>query len=642
MPGFISPGSGRAGVRAPQIPEALAPAQQPASRLPGGRHEGLSALEPRRGPPPATNAAPMAPRTGPPSQPARTPPRTSRPAPEAAVPWSVDDAIREMSALSFERVRRWFKKSASEQYLYAKSLTPEQRGALEQALEQRFRDPSDPQAAAALDMWLSVQQARLRTHTPEQQTAHRWRLLTQSALPAVTGVRAGAAAARLRRNWSDYYASPERPEYSPAFSNFMRIIGDESLNFFTRMLVAHRLAYHAYREGTLAETHASELTVFTWLRVTQRRNIGLLVDEPIPRYVSGALAMAERRRMNGAGPSTLDLDLQQQRKPLGDEIRGWLAAAGQDGLPQAGAFDKEPLAHSFARLLARRRPSEGNSGADAAKVLQDGARVIRAVAEDPELRGRVFAMAENALGTCGDNVAEGFSSIVLAVGRHQMVKAVEHGEVDAASLNRDARQFFRLDVLEQEVHRFIARKLEATEAALLANEQAARRTSGFLAGPRRFHLSNEHAQLKRMKDRLTNEPLEIMLHAKVQLARQLDLPADLPTTMSHQSVSVLTKADLEDIAGAIRTREAKGAALRAFVRSDPEQRWLTAMKDLHAHQLQPIWKDYEDDPVWAEELHPREGESFTDWQTGYERRCHAALNKAEAAELELLFELAGM
>jgi hypothetical protein len=71
-------------------------------------------------------------------------------------------------------------------------------------------------------------------------------------------------------------------------------------------------------------------------------------------------------------------------------------------------------------------------------------------------------MAENALGTCGDNVAEGFSNIVLAVNRHQMAKAVERGDVDGAGLDRETRQLFRLNVLEQEVHRLIAHKLEAT------------------------------------------------------------------------------------------------------------------------------------------------------------------------------------
>jgi hypothetical protein len=80
-----------------------------------------------------------------------------------------------MSDLSPQRTKRWFKKSASEQYLYAKSLTPEQRSALEQALEQRFRNSQEPHAGEALDMWLSVQQARLRTHSPEQRAAHRGR-----------------------------------------------------------------------------------------------------------------------------------------------------------------------------------------------------------------------------------------------------------------------------------------------------------------------------------------------------------------------------------------------------------------------------------------------------------------------------------
>ena len=79
-----------------------------------------------------------------------------------------------MAALSPERETRLFKKSASPQYRYAKGLTAEQRGQLESALEQRFRNPAAPAEArdSALAMWLSVQQARLRTHTAGHRNHH--------------------------------------------------------------------------------------------------------------------------------------------------------------------------------------------------------------------------------------------------------------------------------------------------------------------------------------------------------------------------------------------------------------------------------------------------------------------------------------
>jgi hypothetical protein len=724
MPRFFASLSGCLGARAPQAPETAAPAQRRASRPSSAPHEGLPARSSAPGgQSPVTNTAAMAPRTALAGRQAQVPQPTLQPAAEAAIPWTAEGAIGEMSALSSVRVKRWFKKSASEQYLYAKSLAPEQRQALEQALEQRFRNAQDPQAGAALDMWLSVQQARLRTHTPEQRRAHRVRQFRQ----------AGA----IMETWRRYHASSERPEYEAALINFLRIIGDESVGNDMRMQVAQRLAYHCSREGTVTEPHIARLRGAATPEWRQHLNGAILADEPLPDLVAGAFAEgetwhAQQRQITNflaefGGPSleqvlahqrdpsrillapvravtfmSLEQDLAQQRDPLGSEISGWLAAAKQDELPQASAFDDEPLASSFARMLARRRPSQENCSPEADKVLQEGARVIRAIAEDPELRAMVFRMAEYALASCGDNVAEGFSNVVLAVSRHQMVKAVERGEVDSAGLNRDTRQRFRLAVLEHEVHRRLAEILKPIEEALTVNEQAAetnekalkanqqaadklklieaRLTTNKQAAPnavdppapslqdliladRRtklertmLRLTNERTELEQTKLQLTEgrkvlenlqhkpkyEAVQTMLHAKVQLARQLDLPKGLPTTMAHESLSVLKNEDLDRIAATIRASEADGSALRAFVLNDPEQLWLTAMKKLHADDLQPIWKKHDDDPVWHEATHPAEGEKYADWRAGYDSRCHAVRQNAEAAELELLFRLAGM
>jgi hypothetical protein len=70
------------------------------------------------------------------------------------------------------------------------------------------------------------------------------------------------------------------------------------------------------------------------------------------------------------------------------------------------------------------------------------------------------------------------------------------------------------------------------------------------------------------------------------------------------------------------------------------------MKKLHADELGPelarIQKVYDNDPIWDEEPHPGKGETFADWQTGYESRFNAVKQKKEAAELDELFKLAGM
>ncbi|GLU35076.1 hypothetical protein WKR88_13860 [Trinickia caryophylli] len=171
------------------------------------------------------------------------------------------EAIATMSAEGADvRKKRWLKKSASTQYLYAKSLTRAQRTELEQALEREFRHSPDPASQhRALGMWLSVQQARLRKHDPEHQRDHNARQARDVAesIPFVVSIPFLPITMRDRRR--SYYSSPLRPEYHVAFDNFMRIIGDQSLEQSVRDAVAERLEYHWHSEKTIAPVQEQEL-----------------------------------------------------------------------------------------------------------------------------------------------------------------------------------------------------------------------------------------------------------------------------------------------------------------------------------------------------------------------------------------------
>ena len=175
-------------------------------------------------------------------------------------PW-LRQAIAEMSAEGAE-TRRWrpFKKSASKQYLYAKSLTRPQRDELAQALEHEFRHaPRQDTRLSALGMWLSVQQARLRTHDPAHRQDHDGRQGHDIAesIPFVVTIPIAMATTRDRRR--RYYNTPLRPEYRTAFDSFMSVIGDQSLDEDIRHTAAARLEYHWRSEGTIAPLQQYEL-----------------------------------------------------------------------------------------------------------------------------------------------------------------------------------------------------------------------------------------------------------------------------------------------------------------------------------------------------------------------------------------------
>lgn len=200
-------------------------------------------------------------------------------------PWNVQTAVADMSTLSDKRTKRWFKKSASEQYLYAKGLLPEQRDELENELA-RTMAGNTPAAGEALTMWLSVQQARLRTHSPLQQQLHRSQQVA-NAIPIATGVGAAVSLPALMGTRTQYYQSNERPEYAKAFDNFMSVIGDPALPPEVRKVVAERLEYHAWSEGTIAPqeqhllyTHGAQKMAGEGYRVPRRTFSGLFPEIP--------------------------------------------------------------------------------------------------------------------------------------------------------------------------------------------------------------------------------------------------------------------------------------------------------------------------------------------------------------------------
>ncbi|MBW8832520.1 MAG: hypothetical protein JF606_24595, partial [Burkholderiales bacterium] len=169
-------------------------------------------------------------------------------------------------------------------------------------------------------------------------------------------------------------------------------------------------------------------------RPTRRQRLGLIQD-------------------TRSAESDLAIDIERQQQPLSHEIGRWLRE-GENEVPGGIAdFDQEANARSFARVLNRIMPRA--RGRDGEELRRQGDTVIKAIASDAALRAEVFTMATNALGTCRDNVAEGFSNIVNAVANHQMAEDVKSGKIGPAELHKWSGQQFRLDALEGAVHRFI-------------------------------------------------------------------------------------------------------------------------------------------------------------------------------------------
>ncbi|WP_230850053.1 NEL domain-containing protein [Ralstonia solanacearum] len=614
--------------------------------------------------------------------------------------WDVASAVGDMSGLSDARVKRWLKKSASDQYLYAKSLTAAQRGELEQVLAHMMRG-NTPEAKQALTMWLSVQQARLRTHAPWHQDAYRRLQLNNFIVPYATVVGMPLAVPLHLAARTEYYQSLYRPEYAQAFNNFMSVIADPSLSVEIHDAVIARLDYHARREGTIAvpqlrdlRRHGAEQLAATGYRVETAVATGA------PE--AGAHAVFSR----------LEDDLALQTTTPGKQILLWQAAANGAGveyktrrqhwyspwrqsqarsqlrLNEVSAFNTEANAMSFARLLARRQASaEAEPAIDHRKVLHDGLTVIHAIAKDAELRALVFAMAEDALGTCRDKVSEGFAAIVNAVGNHQMAQAVKAGRVDQKALQKWAGQQFRLSALEKEVDAFLQRTLDknrqaleghrdspqalvpkslmesiltpvfvpdVSRDALVTAQQTVLSTMETIkclqeepdtpdeqkqAAPAGLEKLEAMLALLQRRMALLHEPVETKMHAKISLRKSLDLPDSTVASMAYSGVSALNGAALKDIEKAVRKREANPTELGNYLLSN--ETWSTGMRLLHAQRFDKLQKVFEADPFYAS-LPPPDDDEHVAQTIKYNKEAQAFAQRMQAEQEDLFLQCAGL
>lgn len=299
----------------------------------------------------------------------------------------------------------------------------------------------------------------------------------------------------------------------------------------------------------------------------------------------------------------LEADLARQHAPLGNEIQAWLPGAGAPTEP-AHALDDEENAPSFARMLARlREENQEGSSLAAERMATQVSSVIRAVAGDAGLRAQVFSIAETALGSCGDNLAEGFSNVLLAVRNHQMAQDVENGQVNAGQLNRWAGRQFRLSLLEDAVNRFINQQLQRPDLP---------------AGQR---------------NALTREPLETMVHAKVALRNRLDLPDSTVSAMRFRGCSVLREKELHQLEREVSAQAADRAAHGEFLLVNPT--WRAGMEALHAPAFEQLQHERDADPFFDREL-PRDVAE----QVAYAEEARQIEAKWERRKEELLLHLA--
>jgi C-terminal novel E3 ligase, LRR-interacting len=614
------------------------------------------------------------------------------------------------------------------QAMNAQSLSTEEKSALESALESRMAATDVQLRASATRLWLSVQTARQHgisdtEHEQHQTFSNFMRVIGAESLPL--DVRLAAAKSLNRYLDADALAQEDSDRLRSSLqgvsmldeirANIRRNERHLLIPLGKAFLLAEELQYH--QEGALLSRGDDSALqeqplgplVNHWLRSAGMPELNQEfpaapslpsgADQPTGEWwhdvgaeeFEQAFPQAERVRngdrddISSVGDSDdissigdedindLEDDLDSQTKPIGLQVNEWLRAAGAPNLAAADSFEAETNANAFARLLARRQPTSRDAVAD--EVLQDGVNIVIAIANDAELRALVFAMSETALGSCHDNVVEGFSNIVNEVRNHQMVAKIRNGEISEDELKQWGVGQFRLDELRSHVHRFISEAIAKTEAALTENAKifepvlASLNTHPVMHGVsteaaleypfglmrdldhaigesalldprwgtmlRACHLAAERIQLLTARDSLVNESVETMLHAKVALREALGLPKGTPTEMAFERISSLTSHDIKAIEKAVRQQEADETSVIGFLLNNPT--WRAALKEFRREEFDKIEDEFSNDPFYGLDF-PPDGDEHVAAQMAYNEVAKDLERRRAQADADLLLQ----
>ncbi|TDN59164.1 hypothetical protein [Paraburkholderia sp. BL10I2N1] len=162
-------------------------------------------------------------------------------------------------------------KHSTNLYRYVKTLGKETRASISARLEEMFTGsenshPVDPKRA--VQFWLTVQDAGIRRHTPEQKAKLRDRqacdiVMGTMSVPLtpvyamIDGIfafvdepRTGLwkwpyeAAKGIRNTRKDYNRDPKRPEYAEAFDRFMEVLADQNVHDAHKQTIVQDLVNH--------------------------------------------------------------------------------------------------------------------------------------------------------------------------------------------------------------------------------------------------------------------------------------------------------------------------------------------------------------------------------------------------------------
>lgn len=324
------------------------------------------------------------------------------------------------------------------------------------------------------DLYLSLQHARLRTHTPQQRAALR-RAHGNEGLLAVAGLLPGPATMmvpllmldRSLATHRDYYRSPGRPEYGAAVADMGELLGSPNVAEEIKLKIAGEILDRYIRSEKLFSTeHADSILLALnmgvvpedlrqWLGRPQGMTSRILRDPSTDaqkrRLIEWAL---DPNNYSGEKSARLDLTLERLYKTINELFQDEGRAPLTPPVDLA-AWNKKRNAFHFDRLLKRAEEDAAAVPSRKAAVYHNVAAILDAITADPSFAEQVFHDSVGGTQHCMHNALEYISELAVRSRNRTLVRQIESGAMGIEQFREASLSALRLETLQQYIARVI-------------------------------------------------------------------------------------------------------------------------------------------------------------------------------------------
>jgi hypothetical protein len=412
--------------------------------------------------------------------------------PNDVEPPNVEDVKRRIAELlgSSGQIRKrysvgaglYFHKPSSPRYQIAKrEMSATERtqltAILRHLINQNDNEPplNSVETDEVVDLYLAVQHARLRTHTPEERSAQRWFYAACGVIPLafpyafpLVAMKALEHSMRAHRN---YYRNDQRMEYQEATNDMFEMLASPDCAEEVKLKIAAEILDHYMSaEKLLSQRHADSILMKLNNGEAPEgtgQDRGMNGEMRSTRMASIVLqdrSTEDQRRqlidwtMDASNWQPLD-PKNPQEEPLDKTLERLVIRINKiherNGFPpltlpaNLKAWNQNRNAEAFARLLRRAEQDVKYLNSYRSDEVYDNiASILDAVMADSAFADDVFNDSVAGTQACIENVIDYISKLATKSKNRQLVRQVVSGKMNLEQFKNASLAHFRLETLD--------------------------------------------------------------------------------------------------------------------------------------------------------------------------------------------------